>query len=232
MSIVRSRRDFLGALGVAGGAVLCVGNAFGKDEDNQQTEILPVEDLMREHGVLRRVLLIYEALLGDLKGERPVDAGVAHKAASVIKTFIEEYHERSEEQHVFPRFAKSGELETLSGLLRSQHVAGRIVTNHILDLTTSKSLQNPQDRSRLERLFRAFIRMYRPHAAREDTVLFPAFHKLMAPKEYAELGDKFEDKERELFGDEGFEKVVAQVAQMEKSLGIYDLGEFTPQGEI
>lgn len=32
-----------------------------------------------------------------------------------------------------------------------------------------------------------------------------------------------------LFGDDGFEKIVAEVAQLEQTLGIYDLAQFTPQ---
>jgi hypothetical protein len=32
-----------------------------------------------------------------------------------------------------------------------------------------------------------------------------------------------------LFGEHGFEKIVAQVAEIEKSLGIYDLSQFTPK---
>ena len=35
--------------------------------------------------------------------------------------------------------------------------------------------------------------------------------------------------EDELFGDEGFFKVVDQVAALEKKLGIYDLAQFTPK---
>jgi len=47
--------------------------------------------------------------------------------------------------------------------------------------------------------------------------------------EFDALGDEFEKKEDELFGDEGFFKIVDQVAELEKKLGIYDLGQFTPK---
>jgi hypothetical protein len=45
----------------------------------------------------------------------------------------------------------------------------------------------------------------------------------------AELGEQFEKEEDRLFGDEGFEKTVDQVAAIEKQLGIYDLAQFTPK---
>ena len=76
-----------------------------------------------------------------------------------------------------------------------------------------------------------FIHMYAPHAAREDTVLFPAFRGLVPAAEYAKLGEKFEEKEHELFGEDGFGKMVERVAAIEKALGIYDLKRFTPRQE-
>jgi hypothetical protein len=71
--------------------------------------------------------------------------------------------------------------------------------------------------------------MYRPHEAREDTVLFPAFRSLVPDKEYKELGELFESREHQLFGKEGFEGQVERVGQIERRLGIYDLSQFTPK---
>src|SRR5438552_2263416 len=68
-----------------------------------------------------------------------------------------------------------------------------------------------------------------PHEAREDTVLFPAFRKIVSPHEFDSLGEDFEKKEDELFGDDGFEKMVDKVASIEKRFGIYDLAQFTPK---
>lgn len=78
-------------------------------------------------------------------------------------------------------------------------------------------------------MLRQFIRMYRPHESREDTVLFPAVRRLMTAKEFDEMGDRFEQREHQLFGEHGFEDIVEKVAEFEKALGIYDLGQFTPK---
>jgi hypothetical protein len=56
----------------------------------------------------------------------------------------------------------------------------------------------------------SFIRMYRPHEAWEDTVLFPEVRRLLREKELRELGDVFEERERQLFGENGFEREVAE----------------------
>ena len=50
------------------------------------------------------------------------------------------------------------------------------------------------------------VRMYGPHEAREDTVLFPEFRKIVSRHEYDSLGEDFEKKETQLFGGEGFER--------------------------
>ncbi|WP_433424097.1 hypothetical protein ACQP1V_17315 [Microtetraspora malaysiensis] len=75
----------------------------------------------------------------------------------------------------------------------------------------------------------AFIRMYEPHEAREDTVVFPAFRDVVPPARFRDLGEIFEDEEHRRFGPSGFTGVVNQVADIEKSLGIYNLSQFTPR---
>jgi len=74
-----------------------------------------------------------------------------------------------------------------------------------------------------------FIRMYRPHKAREDTVLFPAIHSLFSPEEFDKLGDQFEDRERALLGENGFARIVSEVAELERKLNLYELSRFTPK---
>lgn len=144
-----------------------------------------------------------------------------------MRRFIEEYHERLEEQHLFPRFEKSGKLVDLVRTLRVQHQAGRMLTERI-DQAASAGLRDDAGRSAAADAMRAFIRMYRPHAAREDTVLFPALHDIVSRREYDAMGEDFEKREHQLFGKDGFEAIVAQVADLEKTLGIADLSMFTP----
>ena len=75
----------------------------------------------------------------------------------------------------------------------------------------------------------AFIRMYAPHAAWEDTELFPVFRQLYSEPELDRLGDRFEDQEHKLLGGGGFEGSLKDVGDLEKALGIHDLSKFTPK---
>jgi hemerythrin-like domain-containing protein len=230
-SILQTRRGFIatGAVGIglwlAGPAHLAL--AAGKQESKE--EVGPAEDLMREHGVLRRVLPIYEEGLRRLNEGKDLPARVITDAAQIIRRFIEDYHEKLEENELFPRFKKAGKLVDLVQVLNDQHQAGRKLTATVLQAATPAGLADAGKRRQLGEALRHFMRMYRPHAAREDTVLFPAFRTIVSAKEYEELGEKFEDKEHQLFGKDGFEKIVAEVAGLEKALGIYDLAQFTPK---
>ena len=102
------------------------------------------------------------------------------------------------------------------------------MTDRTLQLATSSALKEEGNRKQLATALRQFIRMYAPHEAREDTVLFPALRTIVTPNEYDALGEDFEEKEHKLFGDDGFEAIVDRVAAIEKELGIYDLAKFTP----
>jgi hemerythrin-like domain-containing protein len=200
------------------------------EEQSEAEEIFPAEDLMREHGLLNRILLVYDHHLRLLSAKKPFDGSILVSSADIIRHFVEEYHEKLEEDYLFPRFRKAKKLVSLVETLQIQHKAGRELTAKIRELAGTASLKYVSaDGDRLADALRAFLHMYRPHEAREDTVLFPAFRSIVSKHEYAALGEDFEKKEDQLFGEDGFFKVVDQVAGLEKRLGLYDLAQFTPK---
>jgi len=231
------RRNFLRGItaGVSGLALsFCSrggkGTASGEGVSVPEEEVSPAEDLMREHGILKRVILIYREAISRLDANQELPPEVLKDSASLIRHFIEDYHEKLEEDYLFPRFRKANRLVELVDTLTTQHLRGRIATDAIQHLATNTAPKNPEDRRRLRDLLERFIRMYEPHEAREDTVLFPAFRQIVSAREYDALGEDFEKKEHQLFGEDGFERNVAEVARIEKVLGIYDLSTFTPPG--
>jgi len=224
----KSRRRWLtgaGALTALAVPAWAFGQSGGDEED-----VSPAEDLMREHGVLKRVLLVYKEAIRRIDARQEFAADAVGDAAGIIRTFIEDYHEKLEEDYLFPRFEQAKRLTDLTTVLRAQHQAGRRVTDRITQLLTSKALKDGQAVRPLRDALQGFIRMYEPHEAREDTVLFPAFRTLVSKQEYGALGEAFEKREHQLFGADGFETIVERVAAIEKRLGIYDLAQFTPKG--
>lgn len=208
--------------------------AFSQDNPSEKAtngieEVSPTEDLMREHGVLNRILLIYDEIIKRMDNHQPFSADALKRSAEIIRAFIENYHEKLEEDYLFTKFEKVNKMLDLVKTLREQHQQGRLLTDYILAHANKAELKNAALQKKLKTTLQQFISMYRPHEAREDTVLFPAFKMLISEKEYDSLGEIFEEKEHELFGEDGFNEIVNDVANIEKELGIYELSQFTPK---
>ncbi len=222
---VLPRRRFLGLLPAAAAAPRLFAAGDSKHEEER---VSPTEDLMREHGLLKRVLLVYDELRRRIAHGEPFPLATVSDSAGIIRNFVEEYHEKLEEEHLFPRFRSQGRMVALVDTLQRQHGAGRRVTAEILTLARARLSGAAERRQVADAMYR-FTRMYEPHEAREDTVLFPAFQEMLSPQEFAALGEAFERREHQLFGKEGFEGMVERVADIERTLGIHDLRQFTPQ---
>jgi hemerythrin-like domain-containing protein len=188
-----------------------------------------VEDLMREHGVLRRCFLAYRECAGRLRIDpASVDASALNDTARLFRNFGEDYHEKKlEEVHIFPKIKRqlSGADASVDTLI-AQHQRGREVTNYILSVTAGAKI-SASDSEPLARAFDAFEAMYANHTAREDTLVFPAWKKALSPAEIAEMGDLFEDIERAEFGTDGFDEAVRRIADIEDRLGLTSLAQFT-----
>ena len=70
--------------------------------------------------------------------------------------------------------------------------------------------------------------MYENHAAREDTIVFPAWKTNFTNKQLDELSDKFEDIEHKMFGKDGFEDAEKTISSIEANFGFSDISQFTP----
>src|SRR6195952_787639 len=136
------RRDFVkkGLLvtlsGVASISLLAGCNNKEEKEDDDGQKASPPEDLMQEHGLLNRVLLIYDTCRMHLSNKENFPREALLNGAGIIRTFVEDYHEKQEENYLFPRFQKANQLTDLVQVLLQQHNAGRTITEGILQLTT------------------------------------------------------------------------------------------------
>jgi hemerythrin-like domain-containing protein len=220
-----------GVVSFAGMPALLSAASQKRDPDKIDADagVTAPEDLMREHGVLNRCLLIYEEAVRRFRNKEDVSPEVCNHTAELIRIFVEEYHERNEEKYIFPVFEVHKKLVDLVQTLKIQHKAGREVTARVFHLSTPDQFRRQDSRAQLIASCQSFIRMYRPHASREDTILFPALRTLLTPGQVEAIGDKMEEDEHKVLGDEGFERSVDKVASMEQALGIYDLAHFTPK---
>jgi hemerythrin-like domain-containing protein len=128
---------------------------------------------MREHGVLKRILLIYREGIRRLHAGDQDPSHALNASAGIIRSFIEDYHEHLEEQYAFPKLEQAGRLTDITSVLRVQHQRGRVLTDRILSATAGAAARDQPAGGALVEDMSAFIRMYEPHEAREDTVVLP-----------------------------------------------------------
>ena len=141
-----ARREWLlGLSSLGAGAILIGCNADGPSESREvkvadegvEPEVTAIEDLMREHGVLRRALLVYQETASKLSGGAAIPTEPLQKTAKLFRAFGEEYHEKKlEEVYIFPAVKKAGGAAGgYADVLINQHQRGREITDFILAAT-------------------------------------------------------------------------------------------------
>lgn len=234
-----TRRDFLNLSAAVGAGLILTGcerqagpSPAQKGESKKAETLIEVtatEDLMREHGVLRRALLVYSAAAIKLRtNSSSIAPDALAKTAKLFRAFGEEYHEKKlEEAFIFPAVKKAGgEAASYSDVLVVQHNRGREITDYIISVTQGAKL-GASNIEQLSKALEGFVWMYRHHAAREDTIIFPAWKENMTGEQLDEMSEKFEDIEHQQFGEEGFDDAVKQISEIETSLGLGDIAQFT-----
>jgi hemerythrin-like domain-containing protein len=187
-------------------------------------ELSPIENLMRAHGVLDRAMLIYDDARRRITDGEKVDPALLIKVTGTIHDYFADYHEKMEEKFIFAPMEKANQQFASIQQLKEQHGVGWELTERIRDLARANKL-TPEAIGYLQ----VYVRMFRHHAAWEDTVIFPAFRSLVSAKELKDLGHTFESEERRQFGPQGFQTIVAVLADVERHLGIFDLASSTPK---
>jgi len=201
-----------------------------KKKNSKEPEVTATEDLMREHGVIRRALLVYHETVPLLRAKAAsVDPAALYKTAQLFRRFGEDYHERMlEETHIFPMVRKlGGRAGKYPDVLEAQHRRGREITDYILGATKGGKIDAAHSEP-LAQAMEGLVHMYQHHAAREDTIVFPAWKGTMSAKQLDEISDKFEEIEHREFGKDGFEDAEKTVDGIEGRLGLSDISRFTP----
>jgi hemerythrin-like domain-containing protein len=225
-----SRREIIAhAATITTAALLAPTLVLGEERDNNEPKVTATEDLMREHGVLRRALLVYTETVPKIRANAAsIDAAALHQTGILFRDFGENYHEKMlEEEHIFPIVRQGrGEAKRYPDILVAQHARGREITSYLLSVTQDGriAIGNAEP---LARALESFVLMYRNHAAREDTIVFPAWKMHFTNKQLDALSDQFEEIEHKMFGKDGFDDAVKKIAAIEESLGLADLNRFT-----
>lgn len=213
------------------GAALILGQATWAAEAGksmaQKDVLTPMEDLACQHAVARRVLMVYRMNASRESGATQMPMQSVTTAATMLRSMVEDFHVKFEEENVFPLFEKANKLTDLVSTLRDQHAAARRLTDSILQATRSTTASAPT--AALARNLMAYARMIEAHTAYEETLLYPQIRVIASDADYERLQKTMQDADRQKLGPEGVAGLLSKVADLERSAGIMGLAQFTPK---
>lgn len=200
-----------------------------KGEELEEKESSPMEDLMKEHGFVERILIMYQRLIDRADMEQYLDIPVINRSAKMIRDYVNNHHERDEERYIFPKFREARYVGDLVETLKEQHDRSRKIANELVDLSAKGANISEDERKRLVYLCGSFIHMYLPHIAHENSILFPVFYDIVSAEYLEDIREKMGEGERKILGETGFRGLVGRLSELERSIGVHDLRQFTPR---
>ncbi len=227
------RRGFLAAVGIGGLGLAAgpLGAAAESTPDEAQQHLLLLstvsEGLMYEHGFVNRLMSVYAECSDRLAAGKEVPPGAVLNAGALVDEFIESYHESFEEKYLYAPFGHSGVMAELVAVMLRQHRVGRELVQQTLFLAGKPDLAAPDVGPKLTRICRAYVRMYREHAARETTDVLPALGRVGGAVLYAQMHGQMMAYRNERLGGLDLAGVREKLTDIEKSLGMADLDTFT-----
>ena len=105
-----TRRELIARTAAVAAATIITPALLEASPEAKEPEVTATEDLMREHGVLRRALLVYTESIPKIRADSAsLDASALYRTGVLFRDFGENYHEKMlEEQHIFPVVHKGG----------------------------------------------------------------------------------------------------------------------------
>ena len=240
-----SRRRIVTGAGLAAGTALILGQSAWAAESDKNTApagrdtmrkgtmpkgtMTPMEDLTSQHALVGRILLVYQMSATKDTGMTPAPTKVLATAAGMIRSAVDEFHVRIEEDYLFPLFEKSGNMTSLVSTLRQQHAAGKRLNDTILQMASAST--GSASVEALAPHLMAYSRMIQAHTAYEETLLYPQIRSALSDTDYERLQTTMQEMSNKKLGPEGFAGMLAKVEELERSAGITGLAQFTPKTE-
>jgi hemerythrin-like domain-containing protein len=190
--------------------------------------ISPTEILSREHAIMERLMIVLESEVARILEGEVVDLFPINHAAITIKEFGTDHHMVDEEQFLFPKLREAGTMDRLVDTLEIQHDKGREIIGRIIDLTRAGYIDDLGQLNELTGLCMSFVIMYRPHAAWEETVVFPALYEIATENYIDNINMRMHDEERTMMSDPGLHRLMDNLRKIEEAAGTSDPGRFTP----
>lgn len=191
------------------------------------TELEPTEELMHQHGLLRRATRLLDLGAQRLAAGKPFPQALGG-AASLFRRYGVEHHERKlEEGYVFPDLrGADARLVRLTDVLVEQHRRTAEIVDAVIAAT--RATLSDDDIAPLADSLRGLRAMHDYHTAVEETIVFPTWRSAVDARRYRQVRAAFTSAGQRSFGRDGIEGGVKQMEALENALGAGDLAATTP----
>ena len=176
----------------------------------------PTEELMKEHRVIERMLVVVSKAADRLNAGQKVDRDVFVGAADFLKNFADRCHHGKEEKLLFVKMVErgvSGEVGPIAVMLR-EHEDGRAHVRKIAELS-SKEVDD-RSRSELVNHVKAYANLLGQHIQKEDKILYPMADQLLTSDDQDELEKGFLEVEEKVMGPGVHERYHHMIEELEK----------------
>lgn len=164
--------------------------------------MMGVEDLRDEHSEITIMLDILEKVCELLDAGENVDHEHLEKLHDFMVVFVDQCHHTKEEELLFPTLESidGDESKKLIDILLSEHETGRKYTKIIGEAISDNENRDPQNRAKIVKYGRYYIRLLVQHIDKENNILFTLAEKKLSGEQNQELFEEFEIVEKEKIG--------------------------------
>jgi hemerythrin-like domain-containing protein len=168
-------------------------------KNSNHQELDPVQDLQIEHISIVDMLHIMEKISARLRQGEEIPRDHLEKVVNFIKNFADRCHHGKEEDILFPEMAKNSANLPLVNELLGEHQTGRDYIRGIVDSIPKAGAGTP-DAFHIAVNMEGYIQLLTRHIRTESVTLFPLVEKQIAKPMQRQLGERFEELERDVIG--------------------------------
>lgn len=178
----------------------------------------PTDDLMDEHRVIERMLVILIKASNRLEEGKSVDSAFYVGAVDFLKNFADKCHHSKEEKLLFVKMMErgvSGEVGPIAVMMR-EHQDGRAHVKNLDKLSKEKMTKSTKDG--LIKASRAYADLLSKHIQKEDNILYPMANQILDDADQRELEKGFEEVEEKVMGPGVHERYHHMIEEWEEKL--------------
>ncbi|HET8679785.1 MAG TPA: hemerythrin domain-containing protein [bacterium] len=161
------------------------------------------QDLVEEHRIIEGVLGALTLRLDEAERTRSVPIGFLRNLITFSQSFVDRCHHAKEERCLFPCLEKRGIPNDGGpiGVMLQEHQMGRGLVRQIAERLDQYERGAAEIGAVVEPC-RQYVDLLQQHILKENTVLFPMGHRVLADHDDEQTRRCYEDEEHEMGGGE------------------------------